>query len=348
MNSNYMRFIRFNLKSFVLLFCILSLSSCNSLNEINYNNKFIEYTYNINKAESFVLKNENNKALIYYTNALKINVKPIAKNCFTAMQVAAVENNKIKFKKFLINGMEIGLLPEYFYKDILLNEYINKYVGRDFVDKSFPEVNKKYKSKINRWMLDTINKLSELDNKWKIHYIDSLSSVDSTNKVHYGKKYDSIVKEIVEGKLVPIIEKFGFPEERMIDLYCLGRKNSNSYTFGNNKAKLILIHYYTFPRENDFIINILKEEVFKGNLQSNLYAEIIDFYALKSDPKSYYNEWHYSEDETLFEVINKKRLEIGLLPFEEKLKKNDRGKIICKEIRENKAYKQIKLFYWCG
>ncbi|UOX32954.1 hypothetical protein LXD69_13010 [Flavobacterium sediminilitoris] len=332
----------------VLNILIVSFVSCNTLKVSKHTNKYIEYTHNINKAESYVLNGENSKALTYYSKALNIKVKPIAKNCFTAMQVAAVENDKRQFKKFLINGMERGLLPEYFYKDTLLNEYMNKHVGKDFIEKKFQIANQKYKSQINQYMVDTINKLSDLDNKWKIHYLDSLSNIDTVNKALYEKKYDSIVKEIVENKLIPIIQEHGFPEERMIDVYRIGRKNSYSYTFGNNKAKLILIHYYTFPRENNDINNLLKEEVYKGNLPSDLYAEIIDFYALKSDSKSYYNEWHQTKDSTLFEEIDRKRLEIGLLPFNEKAKKYDRGKKTCKEIRENKAYKQIKLFYWCG
>lgn len=315
-------------------------------------NPYIVYTLNVNQAESFILKENYSEAILHYKKAFSINVKPIAKNCFTAMQIAAIENDMLFFKKTLKKGFERGLLPEYLTNDSLIKSYISKNKLKKFINSQFEISNNKYKKSINYKLLDTINKLSYLDNKWKIYYLDSLSTYDSKNKDIYWKKYDSIISDIVDNKLIPLISKYGFPEERNIDLNYIGIKSSSKkpnydYSFGNNKAKLILLHYYSYPRDKSYN-QLLKNEIFKGNLQPEIFASIMDFQSKFSNIDEYYNEWHHTEDTNKFEAINKRRLEIGLLPFEEKNLKFKRGQKICKEKRENKNFKQIRLFYWCG
>lgn len=318
----------------------------------NKSNPYLNYSLNISQAESFILKENYSEALRFYKKAFSINIKPIAKNCFTAMQVAAIENDIKFFKKTLKKGFERGLIPEYLSNDSLIGSYISKNKLEKFINSEFEISNKKYKKSINYKLLDTINKLSNLDNKWKIYYLDSLSSYDSKNKDIYWEKYDSIISDIVDVKLIPLIIKYGFPEERNIDLNYLGIKSLSNkpnydYSFGNNKAKLIFLHYYSYPRDKRYN-QLLKNEVFKGNLQPEIYASIMDFQSKFSNIDEYYNEWHQIDDSNKFEAINKRRLEIGLLPFEEKNLKFKRGQKICKEKRENKNHKQVRLFYWCG
>jgi len=335
------------------IFITLLLITFVSFNTKEYNsNKYIKYSLNINQAESSILKENYSEALRFYKKAFSINIKPIAKNCFTAMQVATIENDIIFFRKILKKGFERGLVPEYLTNDSLIGNYISKHNLDKFINSQFKISNKKYKKSINYLLLDSINKLSDLDNKWKIYYLDSLSIYDSENKGKYWENYDSIVTNIVDNKLIPMILKNGFPEERNIDLNYLGLKSSSNksnydYSFGNNKAKLILLHYYSYPRDKRYN-KLLKSEVFKGNLQPEIYASIIDFQSKFSIIDEYYNEWYQTDDTTKFEAINKRRLEIGLLPFEEKNLKFKRGQKICKEKRENKNFKQVRLFYWCG
>jgi hypothetical protein len=73
-----------------------------------------------------------------------------------------------------------------------------------------------------------------------------------------------------------------------------------------------------------------------------ILCEIRNFFLIFVD------ERYQTDDTTKFEAINKRRLEIGLLSFEEKNLKFKRGQKICKEKRENKNQKQVRLFYWCG
>ncbi|MFD2891135.1 hypothetical protein ACFS5J_03795 [Flavobacterium chuncheonense] len=315
-------------------------------------NPYIVYTLYINKAETFILNENYSDALQFYKKAFSINIKPIAKNCFTAMQVAALENDVKSFKSFSIKGLERGLLATCFTKDSLISNFISQNHLEDFITNNTKKATKKYSKSINHFLLDTIQKLSHIDNKWKIHYLDSLSYVDSNNKTKYREKYDSIVSDIVENKLIPIIKKHGYPSERNINLEFVPNKNNPyNYSFSNNRTKLILLHYYSFPRTCDYN-DLLKNEVYRGNLTAEHFAEIMDFQAKYNEEKfckvEYYNEWHQTKDSTKFEAINNRRLEIGLSPFQEKSQKYKRGQKICKEKKENINHNQVRLFYWCG
>jgi hypothetical protein len=131
----------------------------------NKSNPYINYSLNVSQAESFILKENYSKALQYYKKAFSINVKPIAKNCFTAMQVATIENDIKFFKNSLKKGFERGLLPEYLTNDSLIRSYISKHNLDKFIKSQFKILNKKYKESINYALLDSINKLSDLDKK---------------------------------------------------------------------------------------------------------------------------------------------------------------------------------------
>ena len=95
---------------------------------------------------------------------------------------------------------------------------------------------------------------------------------------------------------------------------------------------------------------MLKKELRDGNLAPELYASIIDFQnkcGTNTCTEYYYCEWHQPETFNIFE-INARRSAIGLESYEQRIKKVNRGKEKCKIIREQKKYKIIKLFNWCG
>lgn len=307
-------------------------------------NNVIKSNYTIQNAEYFILKEEYNKALKFYKKAYSNNKFWTANNCFTAAQVAAVLDDEVFFLKSIKSGMDKGLEPVFFYNDTILNDYIKSNNLGLKIEKRFIKSKDKYNSNINKPLNDSIIKLSQLDNKWKIHYLDSLANIDSLNKDKYSKKYDSIVKDIVDNHLVKLIKIHGYPYFNV-----LLEHNGNSY--GNNRAKLILLHYYSMPKSCDFN-DLLKNEVFKGNLPAEQFAEIMDFQAKYGSEEfckvGFYNEWHIHNDSLMNDEINRRRKEIGLREYNEKIKKFERGKQICREIRLRKIYKHIRLFYWCG
>lgn len=326
------------MRFFYLILIAFVSFSCDSKKNV------IKSNYTIQNAEYFILEEEYKNALKLYKKGYSNNKFWTANNCFTAAQVAAVSDDKVFFFKCLKSGMDKGLEPVFFNNDTILNDYIKSNNLGLKIEKTYMKSKVKYNSTINKFLNDSIVKLSQLDNKWKIHYLDSLANIDSLNKDKYLKKYDSIVKDIVENHLVKLIKKYGYP---YFNIFL--EQNGNSY--GNNRAKLILLHYYSMPKSCDFN-DLLKNEVFKGNLPAEHFAEVMDFQAKYGSEEfckvGFYNEWHICDDSLMNNEINRRRKEIGLRDFKEKIKKFERGKQICREIRVRKIYKHIRLFYWCG
>lgn len=314
---------------------------------------YIRYSTIIQKGESYVLNNKLSKALKSYNKALNLIEKPIASDCFTALQVAAYLEKNNKFRKFLKKGFAVGLVPEDLNKDSLLTSFVEENQLESVVQKTYENYEKIYSKSINQFLSDTISKISSYDNKWKVFYIDSLKSLNkkkNPNKAEfYDKKYDSIVTRLVEEKLFPLISQYGYPGERQIGP---GRVASPyepyDYAFSNNTTLFVLMHYYGEPKGCKYN-TLLYQEMKKGNLRPEHYAKIIDFQVEYGDNKCAvlpYNEWGNS-DALSIEKINSRRAEIGLGTFEDIEKKNERGMNICRETDKGN-YEHIKLFYWCG
>ncbi|WP_396179848.1 hypothetical protein [Flavobacterium sp.] len=303
-----------------------------------------------------VLNENYEKAFENYEKAFSEVEKPFVHHYYTAIQLAMLLNKLEKSKELISKGMQKGISPKMLYNDSLINGFINEKKLKNFVEQQFTKEKLVYEKSINRFLLDTIAKLSFIDNKWKVHYLDSLNNLyfkdSKSTETIYWKKYDSIVTDIVEDKLIPLIEKYGYPGESLIGIHGFADGyDKQSYGLYNGSVKLILLHYFSYPRSCKYN-NILLKEVHKGNLLPKEYASFIDFQAQWGNSKYckvlYYNEWHTTEDSTLFEQINIQREAIGLEPSKELELKKKRGLEICKKIREEKKYKHIKLFQWCG
>lgn len=313
---------------------------------------FIQYSTLIESGEANILDEDFGAALKNYDQAIKLIDRPLANDCFTALQLAAFLGDKNKFRSFLRKGFSVGLNAVDLKRDSLLNSYIKQ----NHLDKTLSLKSDKYgkihSKSINRFLRDTLLKMSEYDDKWKVYYLDSLSAVDPKNEKFYGDKYDSIVSNLVEDKLMPIISKYGYPGERLIGMERVGgyERQPSDYAFTDNHALFILFHYYTRPKDCKYN-DLFHAEMEKGNLNTGHYAEIMDFQAALGEGKfcevPYYNERQETDDTTQFVDINRRRSKIGLGRFELKTQKYKRGQKICREIK-NGNYRHIKLFYWCG
>lgn len=323
----------------------LTLSCTKALNK----QRFIYYTSLIKEAESYILDSSYVKAKKKYEKAFNLVDKPLASHCYTAMQVSAQIGDVNSFKVFLKKGLERGLTIDVIKSDSLTSTFIKQNDLSEFLIKEYSERHILYEKSINKFLKDTIQRLSEIDNKWKIFYLDSLSNIDVKNKAFYWAKYDSIISKIVEKKLMPIIQEYGYPGERSTGYEKVG---NNSYDFAlvNNRAKLILLHYYSFPRNCDYN-QIFKDEVEKGNLLPEHFASIIDFQAKWGQKKfcivEFYNQWWTTDNPNAINTIDKNRMNLGLETVEELRLKQIRGQQICNKMRDG-YYKHIKLFYWCG
>lgn len=335
----------------IVLLVIISVVFISSLKPFpeNGTSTYIKYSSIIQEGERHILKNELREALKSYNRALLLIEKPLATDCFTALQIAAyLENNK-KFGKFLKKGFATGLVPKDLMKDSLLSSFVEQNQLDNVVQETYEEYGKNYSQNISQFLLDTMNKISIYDNKWKVFYSDSLASLNKNKEEFYYNKYDSIVNRLVEKKLVPLISKYGFPGERQIGMERVGLKNEPyDYSFAQNGAFFVLLHYYSKPKGCKYN-KLLYDEVKKGNLKPEHFATIIDYQVKYGDNEcsvSPYNEWSIS-DTVNIEKVNLKRADIGLGKFQLIKKKYERGMDICRETDKGN-YKHIKLFYWCG
>ncbi|AYN65944.1 hypothetical protein D1013_00380 [Euzebyella marina] len=340
------------LKAFVpLLVGILLSYSVFKNHSKKKSSKFIEYTSLIQKGESDILDDKFKEAFEKYERALSHIDKPLAADCFTALQLAALLKKNEEFTTYLGSAFSSGLEPKDLKKDSLLSSFISDNKLDKIVSFKFKKFRKVYSQNLNRFLMDTIEKMSNYDNRWKVHYIDSLSYVDNENKEIYHQKYDSIISNLVENKLMPLISEYGYPGERKIGVQKLiSRSEPLDYTFINNSTLFILLHYYGYAKSCQYN-ELLYSEMQKGNLKPEHYASIIDFQAKFGESKfcrvGYYNQWHQTGDSTKFFSINERRAKIGLANFENIKRMFDRGLNICRETDKGN-YKHIKLFYWCG
>jgi hypothetical protein len=307
---------------------------------------FVQYSIIAEQASNDVLDENFEEALAGYKLAMK-TAKPYVSHSFTGMQLSAYLRRKKDFFFFLKKSFELGLEKNDIYKDSLLSHFINDKNLTKRVENFYKRKNIKYL--VNSKLKKALNKISALDNKWKVYYIDSLARIDTLNKINYEIKYDSINKRLVESQLIPLIKKYGFPGERLVGFNRLSSPDdAYNYTFQNNKALFILLHYYSRPKSCK-LNPILLKEVLKGNMKPQHYASIIDFQYKYNKNKCDiipYNQWWVSPNFNSKE-INMLRLKIGLLSYENETRKVKRGIKICKDYRNGK-YKHIKLFYWCG
>ena len=316
----------------------------------NHSSPFIQYSSIIQKGESYILDNDLGDALKSYDKALLLIEKPLASDCFTALQVAAyLEKNK-KFGKFLKKGFANGLVPKDLSKDSLLSSFVEQNQLDSIVQETYEEYGKMYSKNINGFLSDTISKISLYDNKWKVYYNDSLASLNKNKAEFYDSKYDSIVTQLVEEKLIPLISKYGYPGERQIGIQRVRSKSEPyDYSFVNNTTLFVLLHYYSNPKGCKYN-TLLYEEMKKGNLRPEHYAIIMDYQVKYGDNNCNvlpYYEWGEISDTANTEKVNSRRAEIGLGKYELIKKKNERGMEICYETDKGN-YKHIKLFYWCG
>lgn len=313
--------------------------------------KYITYSQIIQEGQKCILDGDFLLAKKKYKNAISSIPDPLASDCFTAIQLCAYTKDRINFKKLLSTSNKIGLTSENLLQDSLIKRFVASNDLQGYLSMVSKTSSTYQLGSVEKFLLDTINELSYHDNKWKVYYLDSLAQVDPIHKQLYHKKYDSIVKELVEEQLIPIIKKFGYPGERTLGSHKIGQQSDPyNYTFSNNRALFILLHYYSSPRDCGFN-DLFFDQVKSGKMKPQEYASIMDFQAKYGDGSSceptYYNQWWTTDEQDKFPEINLRRANIGLGIFQDEVRKYERGKNACHQY-DRKKYEQIKMFYWCG
>lgn len=345
-------FIDLNMKKFFITSLFSWLLS--SLQAQNY----IEYNKLITKAENHILDSNYNEALANYKEAFEQFDFVFAKHCYTALQIVSLskESSETIFflRKGIKQGLELDLLNNApFISNISQNSWWN-----NFVKNEYDSLHTIYLSKINIRLRDQLIKLATLDqlytkelNKYRFRIIPQIIAYRNWKKE---------IGKLVEIELLPMIEKYGFPGEKLVGINTNIWEDTISKDFLISQTKkglggpesvhahLILIHYIS-GRQNKLDFKLL-ENLKNGNIYAIQFASIQDFsIKYNSEVKmGYFNQWHRNPDTTAINQVNLNRISIGLEDFETLRRKEKRNWAIKKEINNNN-FNHIKIWtVWGG
>lgn len=329
-------------KTLSLYFFILSATIIYS--QSNY----IEYHKEARFIESYILDSSYVKAVHRYKNLFSKYDFVFAEDCFRAAQTATLSNDSISSFLFLERAVLQGVTKESIVNDSILID-LKKMKYWSIFENNYDRIRNKYTAAIDWNLRQKINEIHDLDQKYRDKH--ELHPWNFLWRPLIWIKWKKTTKKIVEDKLIPLIKKHGFPNEKLIGLdeTSFHHKHKHDH-LKSNYAFMILIHYYSIPRTTDFN-DLLLSQIKSGNIHPRQYASLIDFQAKCGKGKYYkglhYNEWHQSKNENEIEQINKNRIKIGLELFETHSKKLERGLKACKEKKKGN-HKHIRFWMFCG
>lgn len=159
----------------IFLFFILSCRTNTLTLDASCKKNYLDYSKLINFGQKEVLNKNYQEAYKKYVQALSsVTKKPLPQHYFTSIQLAITLKKTNEAKELIVFSMQKGLSPNMFYNDSLINDFLKSYELKNFVERHYIKEKLIYEKSINRFLYDTIAKLSALDNKWKAHYLDSL------------------------------------------------------------------------------------------------------------------------------------------------------------------------------
>jgi len=309
---------------------------------------YIKYHQEARLIESHILDSSYSEAIQEYKKLFSKYNFVFAEDCYRATQTATISNDSINSFLFLERSVKQGVTKERILSDSILIE-LKKFKYWSKFENKYDSLRNDYISGINWELRKKINNLHDLDQKYRDKH--ELHPWNFIWRPLIWLKWKKITEKIVENELIPLIKKYGFPNEKLIGLDEAKYHHKQKYDYlSSNYAFIILIHYFSIPRTANFN-KLFYDAIKTGNISPKQYASLIDFQAEYGKDKYYhglhYNEWHKSNDETEYNQINKNRIKIGLEPLEIQSLKYKRGLDACKQ-RKNGNYKQIRFWIFCG
>lgn len=205
------------------------------------------YYHKINLAENMLIKNENEKATLYYDSAFSMNKKPFAKDIFNAFIANVNIQNYTKALSLYKRLLNLGIKESYLPKDEKIIIFLNKFSKQI---KSY-----KVKTAFNKQLIDTLNKLYAIDQFHRTDYAKYKAEI----------KADDSICGI---KLLSIITKFGFPNDYNIGI--------ESESILDHRFYYIIWHQGT-SRQTNFSKTLLNA-VNNGTIEAHTAASLMDKY----------------------------------------------------------------------
>ena len=287
-----------------------------SLTNITYSQNYISYQKEINRCESYILQKDYTDATKLYDSIFNSYNFCFAQDYFVALQVACFTNDTTRVVEYLKKCLKAGVKINYITTDTITK----KICSAKFIHGRIKNINSlifEYYQSIDIDYRGFLMELTSIDQYYRDKH-QIIHNFHPIRKSVWNIRWKKEVKDLVEKRLIPKINKFGYPGEKLIGLkesWMLDKYRTNDLE--DVTALLIFRHYYSY--KNIDYSNLLLEELHKGNITSNHYAIIMDYMAKFGNTDNYYNQWHNDPDNSLENLskINSKRIKIGLEPLNE-------------------------------
>lgn len=292
-----------------------------------FGQNYVEYQSIINRIDEDVINNKYYLA-IERLDSLYENFDFIySRHCFKAVQICCVSQDTINAKKWLEKSFIQGV-PIWMIRTNDLTKNVFKYSTTQNTIEQYESLRTIYNNSINHDLRNKIDSLFEIDQQYTRKVNDGFILLRHT---YHGLRWLKNNKNQFE-ILNEIIDKYGFPGERLIGLPKIIDdsvqfvKHFNYYGpfLGETNTYIMLIHYYSNPRAE--INDKLLENVKLGNLPPYQYGALNDFMARWGKKKygdfKYYNVWHKDPDNSNEVEIDRRRNSIGLNSYEKQKRNN--------------------------
>ena len=290
------------------------------ISTIALSQNYIDFQKNITRAEIAILDSNYTEASNIYYDLFQNYDFVFLGNCVSACQSAIAINNDTLAFYFANRAIKHGLKMNQIETEKTLKLLQTKPQWKAF-SAHYDSLRAIYTKSVNWGLRKKINELHDRDQLWRDRH--ELQWWNLLWKPLIKRRWYKELEKIVEIELVPLINQYGYPGEKLIGIdekymhHKFREEHYNSFM-----VRLILIHYYSKNRslEDAFLI----DEIKKGNLNAKQFADFHDFRAsyFPEGSNEYYAQWCYNLkfSKTEIEEINKRRAEIGLGTHEQCLR----------------------------
>lgn len=295
-----------------------------------FSQNYIDFQKNITRAEIAILDSNYTEASRIYYDLFQNYDFVFLGNCVSACQSAIAINNDTLAFYFAERAIKHGLKMNQIETEKTLKLLQTKPQWKAF-SANYDSLRAIYTKSVNWELRKKINELNDRDQLWRDRH--EIQWWNLLWKPLIKRRWYKELEKIVEIELVPLINQYGYPGEKLIgiDEKYMHHKFREEHNI-SFMVSLILIHYYSKNRSLDDAFLI--EEIKKGNLNAKQFADFHDFRARTSGKNDYYCQWYWNLQylNTVVEDVNKRRAEIGLGTHEQRMREqknfiNSRGKV---------------------
>ena len=328
------------MKQIILLFLLF-------ISGQTFGQNYIEYQKVFNRIDDDVLS-KNYTLAIERLDSIYGNYEFIfAKHCIKALQICSTINDSINADKWLSKCFKQGI-PLWIIRTNDLTKKSLLYETTQNTIQKYDSLYTIYKSSINVKLSKQIDSLIEIDQTYTIKMNDGFFLFRRT--IYTWKWLNNNKRQYVV--LKNIIEKYGYPGERLIGLDPQYNDSAafvkTIFYYGpvliETRTYTMLLHCYSSPRKD--INDKLFENLKNGNILPYQFGVINDFLAYWEKRKvgdyQYYNVANRNANNENIQEINIRRHSIGLDKYEHQV----RIKLLSRERRKNKKANSEIILEW--